>query len=222
MDVYIKGEEAKRADERRAGIAGALSRIARKAERARSPRARFWHKRNVDKKRGQWQTSRLCCSAQAALNTASETLPSAEERRVEAAAAESLAASGAGDVAKTAIGVARRLRRQWLRWLTEHGEAYEYDATVGGRPWSTCCTSRRTASRRARTTARSSWTALAIHGASWRCRTCWRSSSSWSSSTPGWVGLKADELAAKCKPYALEARAHWKRLKVSHVSGAAL
>ena len=34
---------------------------------------------------------------------------------------------------------------------------------------------------------------------------------------PGWVGLKADELAAKCKPYALEARAHWKRLKVSHV-----
>ena len=23
------------------------------------------------------------------------------------------------------------LRRQWLRWLTEHGDAYEYDATVG-------------------------------------------------------------------------------------------
>ena len=42
-----------------------------------------------------------------------------------------MAASGAGDVAKTAIGVAGRLRRQWLRWLTEHGEAYEYDATVG-------------------------------------------------------------------------------------------
>ena len=36
---------------------------------------------------------------------------------------------------------------------------------------------------------------------------------------PGWVGLKADELSAKCKPYALEARAHWKRLKVSHVRG---
>ena len=36
---------------------------------------------------------------------------------------------------------------------------------------------------------------------------------------PGWVGLKADELADKCKPYALEARAHWKRLKVSHVRG---
>ncbi len=33
---------------------------------------------------------------------------------------------------------------------------------------------------------------------------------------PGWVGLKADELADKCKPYALEARVHWKRLKVSH------
>ena len=50
------------------------------------------------------------------------------------AAAESLVASGAGDVAKTAIGVAGRLRRQWLRWLTEHGEAYEYDAakSLGG------------------------------------------------------------------------------------------
>ena len=34
-------------------------------------------------------------------------------------------------MAKTAVGVAGRLRRQWLRWLTEHGEAYEYDATVG-------------------------------------------------------------------------------------------
>jgi len=43
----------------------------------------------------------LLRSAQAALTTASETLPSAEERRAEAAAAESLAASGAGDVAKT-------------------------------------------------------------------------------------------------------------------------
>ena len=68
-------------------------------------------------------------SAQAALS-ASATLPSAEERRAEAAMAESLAASGAGAVAKTAVGVAGRLRRQWLRWLTEHGEAYEYDATV--------------------------------------------------------------------------------------------
>ena len=43
----------------------------------------------------------LLRSAQVALNPASKTLPSAEERRAEAAAAESLAASGAGDVAKT-------------------------------------------------------------------------------------------------------------------------
>ena len=56
----------------------------------------------------------LLRSAQAALTRASETVPSAEERRAEAAAAEALAASGAGDVAmwrrpKTAIGVAGRL-----------------------------------------------------------------------------------------------------------------
>jgi hypothetical protein len=51
-------------------------------------------------------------SAQATLSAASATLPSAEERRAEAAAAESLAASGAGAVAKTAVGVAGRLRRQ--------------------------------------------------------------------------------------------------------------
>ena len=73
----------------------------------------------------------LLRSAQAAMIAASETVPSAEERRAEAAAADALAASGAGAVAKTAIGVAGRLRRQWLRWLTEHGEAYEYDASVG-------------------------------------------------------------------------------------------
>jgi len=72
----------------------------------------------------------LLRSAQAALSASSATLPSAEERRAEAAMAESLAASGAGAVAKTAVGVAGRLRRQWLRWLTEHGEAYEYNATV--------------------------------------------------------------------------------------------
>ena len=66
----------------------------------------------------------LLRSAQAALSAASATLPSAEERRAEAAAAESLAVSGAGAVAKTAVGVAGRLRRQWLRWLTEHGDAY--------------------------------------------------------------------------------------------------
>ena len=72
----------------------------------------------------------LLRSAQAALSASSATLPSAEERRAEAVMAESLAASGAGAVAKTAVGVAGRLRRQWLRWLTEHGEAYEYDAAV--------------------------------------------------------------------------------------------
>ena len=72
----------------------------------------------------------LLRSAQAALSASSATLPFAEERRAEAAMAESLAASGAGAVAKTAVGVAGRLRRQWLHWLTEHGEAYEYDATV--------------------------------------------------------------------------------------------
>ena len=74
----------------------------------------------------------LLRSAQAALTTASETLPSAEERRAEAAAAESLAASGAGAVVKTAIlqccsiehaGGAGRLRHlggEWLRWLRDH------------------------------------------------------------------------------------------------------
>ena len=83
----------------------------------------------------------LLRSAQAALSAASATLPSAEGRRAEAAAAESLAVlSGAGAVAKTAVGVAGRLRRQWLRWLTEHGDAYEYDARPLGRQWSTCCT----------------------------------------------------------------------------------
>ena len=61
----------------------------------------------------------LLRSAQAALSASSATLPSAEERRAEAAMAESLAASGAGAVAKTAVGVAGRLRRQWLRWLTD-------------------------------------------------------------------------------------------------------
>ena len=74
---------------------------------------------------------RPCCAPRgrrAALTAASGTVPSAEERRAEAAAADALAATGAGAVAKTAIGVAGRLRRRWLRWLTEHGEAYEYDA----------------------------------------------------------------------------------------------
>ena len=60
-------------------------------------------------------------SAQAALTAASETVPSAEERRAEAAAADVLAASGAGAVAKTAIGVAGQLRRQWLHHSGQGG-----------------------------------------------------------------------------------------------------
>ena len=31
---------------------------------------------------------------------------------------------------KRAVGEAGRFLRQWLRWLTEHSEACEYDATV--------------------------------------------------------------------------------------------
>jgi hypothetical protein len=72
----------------------------------------------------------FAAALEAALSASSATLPSAEERRAEAVMAESLAASGAGAVEKTTVGVAGRLRRQWLRWLTEHGEAYEYDAAV--------------------------------------------------------------------------------------------
>ena len=72
----------------------------------------------------------LLRSAQAALSAASATLPPPKSG-AQKLMAESLAVSGAGAVAKTAVGVAGRLRRQWLRWLTEHGdEAYEYDATV--------------------------------------------------------------------------------------------
>ena len=160
----------------------------------------------------------LLRSAQAALTTASETLPSAEERRAEAAAAESLAASVAGAVAKTAIGVAGRLRRQWLRWLAEHGEAYEYDATVG--PTVGHVLHFQTHGFKTR----QNYSSLQLDGLG----------DSWGELAvpyllakfvftvlkyPGWVGLKADELAIKCKPYALEARAHWKRLKVSHVRG---
>ena len=103
------------------------------AERDRDPLARFCRKafcRKNGEREAMADVEALLRSAQAALTRASETVPSAEERRAEAAAAEALAASGAGDVAKTAVGVAGRLRRQWLRWLAEHGEAYEYDATV--------------------------------------------------------------------------------------------
>ena len=109
----------------------ALSRFCEKwPERRRPAEDHFLAKRkNVDAKTA-WngRPRGLMRSAQAALTAAAETVPSAEERRAEAAAAEALAASGAGDVAKTAVGVAGRLRRQWLRWLTEHGEASEYDA----------------------------------------------------------------------------------------------
>ena len=73
----------------------------------------------------------LLRSAQAAVSAAAVGLPSAADLRAEAARAEALAASGAGDVAKTAAGVGGRLRRQWLRWLAEHGEAYGYDDTEG-------------------------------------------------------------------------------------------
>jgi hypothetical protein len=82
-----------------------------------------------DKRAQSQRASRLCCAPRRRRlrRRRRRFIPSAEERRAEAAAAESLAASGAGAVAKTAVGVAERLRRQWLRWLTEHGEAYEYD-----------------------------------------------------------------------------------------------
>ena len=72
----------------------------------------------------------LLRSAQAALSAASATLPSAEERRAEAygRVVGGLWSRGCGED-RCRCGRAR-LRRQWLRWLTEHGEAYEYDATV--------------------------------------------------------------------------------------------
>ena len=66
----------------------------------------------------------LLASAQAAVSAAAAGLPSAARLRVEAARAEALASSGAGAVAKIAAGVGGSLRRQWLRWLAEHGEVY--------------------------------------------------------------------------------------------------
>ena len=69
-------------------------------------------KENARTARGapQWSIRGLAAlRAQAALTAASETVPSAGERCAEAAAADVLAASGAGAVAKTAIGVAGRL-----------------------------------------------------------------------------------------------------------------
>ena len=56
----------------------------------------------------------LLRSAQAALSAASATLPSAEERRAETAAAESLAVSGAGAVAMTAESLAASALEQGL------------------------------------------------------------------------------------------------------------
>jgi|SouAtlMetagenome_1021521.scaffolds.fasta_scaffold147726_1 hypothetical protein len=69
-------------------------------------------------------------SAQAALS-ASATLPSAEERRAEAAMAESLAASVEQGLWRRPLSVWQGAAPEavWLRWLIEHGEAYECDAT---------------------------------------------------------------------------------------------
>ena len=83
----------------------------------------FWHKRKrtKGKRRPNGPSEALLRSAQAALTAASETVSSAEERRAEAAVADVLAASGAGAVAKTAIGVAGQLRRQWLHTQAKVG-----------------------------------------------------------------------------------------------------
>ena len=69
----------------------------------------------------------LLRSAQAAMTAASESAALKLRRPTRWRPPEQVLSA----VAKTAIGVAGRLRRQWLRWLTEHGEAYEYDASVG-------------------------------------------------------------------------------------------
>ena len=82
-------------------------------------------------KRAQWQrASRLCCAPRRRRLARRQRRYPPPKSGAQKLMAESLAVSGAGAVAKTAVGVAGRLRRQWLRWLTEHGEAYEYDATV--------------------------------------------------------------------------------------------
>ena len=145
-------------------------------------------------------------------------LPSAADLREEAARAEALAASGAGAVAKTAAGVGGSLRRQWLRWVSEHGAAYGFDDTEG--PTVEHVLHFQTHGF----TARKNYSTVQLDGLG----------DSWGELAvpyllakfvfpeleyPGWVGLTAEELAAKCKPYTLEARTHWKRLKVSHVRG---
>ena len=115
MDV-LKGEEAKRVAsgrgplQRRApscGIAAPLSELGEIAERRRlADESVSDRKENARRqRRPNGPSEALLRSAQAALTAASDTVPSAEERRAEAAAADVLAASGAGAVAKTAIGV---------------------------------------------------------------------------------------------------------------------
>ena len=160
----------------------------------------------------------LLASAQAAVRAAAAELPSAADLRVEAARAEALAASGAGAVAKTAAGVGGSLRRQWLCWVAEHGAAYGFDDTEG--PTVEHVLHFQTHGF----TARKNYSTVQLDGLG----------DSWGELAvpyllakfvfpeleyPGWVGLTVEELAAKCKPYTLEARAHWKRLKVSHVRG---
>jgi hypothetical protein len=110
----------------RAALPGAASIVAKLAEGRLSSSPLFSKARKTTK--AQWQrASRLCCAPRRRRLARRRRRYPPPKR---AAMAESLAASGAGAEAKTAVGVAGRLRRQWLRWLTEHGEAYEYDATV--------------------------------------------------------------------------------------------
>ena len=160
----------------------------------------------------------LLASAQAAVSAAAAGLPSAADLRAEAARAEALAASGAGAVAKTAAGVGGSLRRQWLRWLDEHGEAYGYDDTEGPTVEHVLhfqthgFTSRKNYSTVQLDGLGDSWGELAVPYLLAKFVFP-------ELEYPGWVGLTAEELAAKCKPYTLEARTHWKRLKVSHVRG---
>ena len=160
----------------------------------------------------------LLASAQAAVSAAAAGLPSAADLRAEAARAEALAASGAGAVAKTAAGVGGSLRRQWLRWLDEHGEAYGYDDTEGPTVEHVLhfqthgFTSRKNYSTVQLDGLGDSWGELAVPYLLAKFVFT-------ELEYPGWVGLTAEELAAKCKPYTLEARTHWKRLKVSHVRG---
>ena len=109
------------------------------AERARDPRAFFWHKRNVARERPMADLEALlrCLRAGGAYHDVGDaTLRRRAPRRscggrVVGGLRSRCCGHGCGeDRALTAIGVAGRLRRQWLRWLTEHGEAYEYDVSI--------------------------------------------------------------------------------------------